>query len=91
VLVSTPTIREYLLDEVRTLSIHQAIEEGGVQYGMQTFDQSIMRLYKDGLITYEDAMESVTNPDEFNLRLRGVEATADRGWQVFEGGDRPKP
>lgn len=91
VMISTATVREYLLDELRTRSIQTAIEEGGIQYGMQTFDQSIMGLYKDGLITYEDAIESVSNPDEFNLKLRGIEATADRGWQVFKGTDRPKP
>jgi twitching motility protein PilT len=51
---------------------------------MQSFDQSVMRLYVDGMITYDAAIENVTNPDEFNLRLRGIEATADRGWGSFE-------
>ena len=81
VMISTPTIREYLLDPVKSLLIPEAIEEGA-QYGMKTFDQSIMELYTEGMITYEDAIGSVTNPDEFNLKLRGIEATADRGWQA---------
>ncbi len=84
ILISTPTIKEYLLDPVKTLLIQSAIEEGYGQYGMQTFDQSIFRLYKDGLISYDDAIQAVSNPDEFKLRLVGIEATAERGWGSFE-------
>ncbi len=84
ILIATPTVKEYLLDPVKTLMVQSAIEEGYAQYGMQTFDQSIFKLYKDGLITYDDALQAVTNPDEFKLRLVGIEATADRGWQPFE-------
>jgi twitching motility protein PilT len=84
VLLSTPTIKEYLLDPVKTMLVQSAIEEGYGQYGMQTFDQSIFKLYKDGLISYDDAIQAVTNPDEFKLRLVGIEATAERGWGSFE-------
>ncbi|MCH7760584.1 type IV pilus twitching motility protein PilT [candidate division TA06 bacterium] len=80
VLISTPTIKEYLLDPVKTLLIQTAIEEGVTQYQMQTFDQSIMKLYTEGIIRLEDALTSVSNPDEFKLRLRGIQATSDRGW-----------
>jgi twitching motility protein PilT len=83
VLLSTSTIKEYLLDPVKTMLIQSAIEEGYGQYGMQTFDQSIFKLYKDGLIAYDDAIQAVTNPDEFKLRLVGIEATAERGWDSF--------
>jgi twitching motility protein PilT len=84
VLISTPVIKEYLLDPVKTILIQSVIEEGYGQYGMQTFDQSIFKLYKDGLIAYDDAIQAVTNPDEFKLRLVGIEATAERGWGSFE-------
>jgi len=83
ILIATPTVKEYLLDPVKTLLIQSAIEEGYGQYGMQTFDQSIFRLYKDGLISYDDAIQAVSNPDEFKLRLVGIEATAERGWTSF--------
>lgn len=86
ILIATPTIREYLLDPVKTLMIQSALEEGYAQYGMQTFDQSLFKLYKDGLITYDDALQAVSNPDEFKLRLVGIEATAERGWQPFDTG-----
>jgi len=84
VLLATPTIKEYLLDPVKTMLVQSAIEEGYGQYGMQTFDQSIFKLYKDGQIAYDDAIQAVTNPDEFKLRLVGIEATAERGWGAFD-------
>ncbi|GAG53570.1 unnamed protein product, partial [marine sediment metagenome] len=84
VLISTPTVKDYLLDPIKTILIQSAIEEGHSQYGMQTFDQSIFRLYKDGLIPYDDAIQAVSNPDDFKLRLVGIEATAERGWSEFD-------
>jgi twitching motility protein PilT len=83
VLVSTATIREYILDPVNTQLVTKAIEEGS-QYQMQSFDQAIMKLYKDNLIDYETAIHYVTNADEFRLRLRGIKSTAERGWQDLE-------
>jgi len=83
VLVSTATIRDYVLDPVNTQLISKAIEEG-LQYNMQSFDQSIMKLYKDNMIDYETAIQYVSNPDEFRLRLRGIKSTMERGWQDFE-------
>ena len=84
IMIVTPTIKEYVLDPVKTLLIPTAIDEGS-QYHMQSFDQSIMKLYSDGIISYEDAMANVTNPDEFNLKLRGIKGTSEAGWTYFEG------
>ncbi|MCK4755636.1 PilT/PilU family type 4a pilus ATPase [candidate division WOR-3 bacterium] len=84
ILLSTPTIKDYLFDAMKTMLIQSAIEEGYGQYGMQTFDQSIFKLYKDGMIAYDDAIQAVTNPDEFKLRLVGIESTAERGWGSFD-------
>jgi len=83
IMIVTPTIREYVLDPVKTLLIPTAIEEGS-QYSMQSFDQSIMKLYGDGVISYEDAMANVTNPDEFNLKLRGIKGSSEAGWTDFD-------
>jgi len=33
-----------------------------------------MRLYKSGIISYDDALQTVTNVDEFKLKLRGIES-----------------
>ena len=79
-----PTIQEYIIDPDKTLMIRQAIQEGHSQYGMQTFDQSLMKLYRDGLISYEDALANSTSPDEFCLRVKGIEASSDTTWGEFE-------
>ena len=51
---------------------------------MQTFDQSLMSLYKESLISMEEALRQSTNPDDFALRLRGIEASSDQTWDDFE-------
>jgi twitching motility protein PilT len=77
-MVSTGAIRECLLDPEKTTEIPDLIADGNVQYGMQTFDQSIMKLYKQGMISFEEAMANATNPDDFDLRLKGITGAADR-------------
>jgi twitching motility protein PilT len=84
VLINTGAVKDYLLDPLKTPLILELIESGSVQYGMQSFDQSIMDLYKRGLISYEEAMAQATNPDDFELRLKGIVGAADRGWHEFE-------
>jgi twitching motility protein PilT len=84
VLINTGAVKDYLLDPLKTPLILELIESGSVQYGMQSFDQSIMDLYKRGLISYEEAMMQATNPDDFELRLKGIVGAADRGWHEFE-------
>jgi twitching motility protein PilT len=79
IMLSTPTIREVLY-EGRTRDLHKAIYEGAHYYGTQTFHQSLLYLYRDGYISYEDAMAAADNPDELKLELRGITkgaATAD--------------
>jgi len=91
VMVNTPTIQEYLLDVEKTLQIKVAIHEGVTQYGMQTFDQSLMKLYKDGLITLDEAIHASTSPTEFELRIRGIQSSSDSKWSVFEGDKQDDP
>ncbi|MBW3628195.1 MAG: type IV pilus twitching motility protein PilT [Gemmatimonadetes bacterium] len=77
ILVNTAAVAERLRagDQMHTLP--DLIAEGRTQYGMQTFDQSLMDLYRRGLITQERAMEYATNPGEFSLRASGIEAASD--------------
>jgi twitching motility protein PilT len=84
VMVNTETIREYILDPNKSVMIGAAISEGVAQYGMQTFDQSLMGLYKHKLITLEDAVQNATSPGEFELRIKGIHATSDSTWDSFE-------
>jgi len=77
VLVATATIKSCIEDSDKTKLIHDYIEEGVSQYGMQTFDQSLLSLYQNGLITYEDAITRATNADDFALKIKGVQSTKD--------------
>ena len=81
VCIATSTVRECIVDPDKTRKLNEMIAAGGSQYGMQTFDQSLMSLYTRGLITYEEALHWCSNPDDFALRVRGVTSTADTTWQ----------
>ena len=87
VLVSTGRVRECIADKDRTKEIHDAIAKGFTSYGMQTFDQSLMHLVKGNLVTYEEALKHVSNPDDFALRFRGIASTSDGTWDDFEKED----
>ncbi|HEX9751497.1 MAG TPA: type IV pilus twitching motility protein PilT [candidate division Zixibacteria bacterium] len=84
VMIGTAAIRDAILDPDKTSLIHDLIESGSSQYGMQSFDQSIMRWYRQNVISYEYAIANASNPDDFELRLRGITGAADRGWQEYE-------
>ena len=84
VLVSTPLIRDCILHEEKTASIRDAIAAGTSQYGMQTFDQSLFYLYTSGLISLNEALLGSTNPDEFRLRLAGIQNTTAMAKEEME-------
>jgi twitching motility protein PilT len=93
VLVSTARVRECIGDKDRTKELHDAIAKGYTTYGMQTFDQSLMQHVKNELITYEEALKHVSNPDDFALRFRGIASTSDSSWDEFggeEGEEKPE-
>jgi twitching motility protein PilT len=55
-----------------------------VHYGMQTFDQSLLSLYKKGHITYDEALLSASNPDDFALKVKGIQSTSDLAMEEEE-------
>jgi twitching motility protein PilT len=79
VMTMTGRIAEHIVDPDRIKG--EAIEEliaKGEWYGMQTFDQSLLDLYKDGLVTLPDAIAAASNPHDFRLSLQqaGIIAAA---------------
>ncbi|HUJ28797.1 MAG TPA: type IV pilus twitching motility protein PilT [Myxococcales bacterium] len=86
VLVANSRVREMIEDKERTKEIPQAISQSYTTFGMQTFDQSLMMLFKQNVITYEEALRQCSNPDDFALRVSGISATSDSSWDSFEGG-----
>jgi twitching motility protein PilT len=85
VLIATAYIRDCIENKEKTKLIRDAITQGTSQYGMQTFDQSLYLLYKNGLITLEEALRRATNPDEFKLKIQGIQSTADLSREEMEG------
>jgi twitching motility protein PilT len=91
VMVSTSSIKEYIKDPEKSPLIRQAIQEGVVQYGMQTFDQALMKLVQDGRVAREEALRASSNPHELALRLGGIQASSDQTWSRFERKDTQAP
>jgi twitching motility protein PilT len=96
VMVSTALVRECIAVKERTREIHDAIARGYKTYGMQTFDQSLMQLWRQGLIPYDEALAQSSNPDDFALGARGVSSTSDGRWSDFaaapeDGGSGSEP
>jgi twitching motility protein PilT len=77
VLISTPFIRDCIVDKEKTHLLQGAIASGTSQYGMQTFDQSLLGLLRRSLITLDEALRWATNVDEFKLRVQGIASAAD--------------
>jgi twitching motility protein PilT len=95
---NTARIRELIEDADRTKEISDAIAQGAETYGMQSFDQSLMSLFRSGAIAYEEALRQASNPDDFALRVSGVSGTSDARWDGFDaapgaaaGQPRPPP
>jgi twitching motility protein PilT len=83
VLINTEAVRDNIRDTNRSLNIPDLIKEGNVQYGMQSFDQSLMNWYEKGVISYENALFNATRPNEFALRVQGVGSASDTSWDNF--------
>jgi twitching motility protein PilT len=88
ILVNTALVRDIIKDPERSpRELTDAIAKGNISYGTQTFDQSLMSLYRQKLITYEEALAQATNPDDFALQVRGITSTSDARWDNFDSGD----
>jgi twitching motility protein PilT len=70
-------VRECIENKEKTKYIKDAIAAGTSQYGMQTFDLSLYQLYRSGLITLEEAYRRASNPNEFKLKIQGIQSTSD--------------
>jgi twitching motility protein PilT len=69
IMIATNRIRDFILDADQAHMIHDAIAEGDY-YGMQTFDQSLLKLYEQGMISLSDAAQVAKNPHDFKLLVQ---------------------
>lgn len=67
--VNTGRIADAIADGDKTSTIGALIKEGGY-YGMQTFDQHLVALLRDGVITLDAAMAASTAPHDLSVELR---------------------
>ena len=84
VMINNSIVHECICDADKTIEIKDAIAKGFTIYGMQSFDQSILSLYRNGLISYEDALKETSNPDDFLLKIQGVSSSSDTSWDAFD-------
>jgi twitching motility protein PilT len=67
-------------DPSKALEIPRLIRDGTVQYGMQSFDQSLRHWQAQGVISYETALQYATNPGGFALAAQGIAGASDTSW-----------
>lgn len=82
ILINNANIAELIMQPEKSHLILAAVADGYSQYGSQTFDQSLLSLYQDELISLQTAKQYASNPDDFDLKIRGVQGTSDRKWMV---------
>lgn len=72
ILRNTQMVRSRIEDAAGVKEIKRALETGTSQYGMQSFDQSLLDLYQRELISMSDALRNATSPDDLKLRIKGI-------------------
>jgi twitching motility protein PilT len=86
IMVVNARIKEMIANPQKTREIPLAIDEGST-FGMQSFDQSLMSLLKEGLVTFEEAVAASSNPDDFQLRHKGIESLDSKKWSAYDNMD----
>ena len=69
VAINTGRIADAITDPDKTSTITQLVSEGGF-YGMQTFDQHLTALFRDSVITLDDALAASSSPHDLIVELR---------------------
>ena len=71
VMVATERIKNFLVDPEELHQLEDAIAEGEF-FGMQTFDQHLLKLYADGVVSLQDALSAATDQQDFRVSLRAA-------------------
>jgi twitching motility protein PilT len=89
VLVVTGRVQDLILNPNETGRIGEVIAEGEY-YGMQTFDQALLKQVMAGHVTEEIALEAASSPHDFKLMLQAGGQRASGIEQVMSGGEEPQ-
>jgi twitching motility protein PilT len=93
VLTMTGRVRDMISDPNETGKLGEVIAEGSY-YGMQTFDQALLGLHREGKISIDEALKAATHPHDFKLLVasEGQRSTSvDQIYSGNEAADRPPP
>src|SRR5213594_4298786 len=76
VMICTDILRDMIKDKERTSELTDYIGDSREKYGMQTFDQHLIDLLSDGVVTYETAVAASSDPKEFERQARSLRRRA---------------
>ena len=88
ILINSPNVRQ-TIEEGTTRDVGKAME-GDTYYGMTTFNQSLLALVRNGLVSEEEAMETSDTPEDLRLGLRGVTKGASADEMDLDFSKQPK-
>jgi twitching motility protein PilT len=88
VLTMTGRVRDLIANPAETGKLGEVIGEGGY-YGMQTFDQALLKHYQEGIISMDEALKAATHPHDFKLLVAAEGQRSTSVEQIYSSSDRP--
>jgi twitching motility protein PilT len=88
VLTMTGRVRDLIADPNETAKLGEVIAEG-TYYGMQTFDQALLILHRDGKISMEEALKAATHPHDFKLLVASEGQRSTSVEHIYSGEEAP--
>lgn len=70
ILMRSPTVQDCIRDENRFRALGQALESGTSEYGTHTFDQQLIQMVRDGIVSPDTARAAATNPNDLVRALK---------------------
>ena len=86
-MISTPEIREIIADPARLPELREHMEAGAAEHGLQTFDQHLMELLDEGIITRDVALAAASHPESITTRTRPARGARAPKGSASEPGD----
>jgi twitching motility protein PilT len=94
VLTMTGRVRDMIADPDETAKLGEVIAEG-TYYGMQTFDQALLKLYRDDKISMDEALKAASHPHDFKLLVASEGQRSTSVEHIYApdqaGNDQPPP
>ncbi|MFH1367532.1 MAG: type IV pilus twitching motility protein PilT [Elusimicrobiota bacterium] len=82
VMVVTALVKKMIEDN--NISEITNLMKQGQYYGMQTFNQALIKLFQTGEVKLEDALAAAANPEELMLSIRGIQSSSEDASSIFD-------